>query len=80
MSPLPRVVGMVHLDPLPGSPLFEGSMGKLVERAVSDAKALASAGFPSLLVENFGDVPFHADQVPPETVASMAVAVAAVKA
>ncbi|MFZ0625963.1 MAG: BtpA/SgcQ family protein [Acidimicrobiia bacterium] len=79
MSPLPRVVGMVHLDPLPGSPLFDGSMGKLVERAVSDANALASAGFPSLLVENFGDVPFHADQVPSETVASMAVAVAAVK-
>lgn len=71
---------MVHLGPLPGAPLFEGSMGQLVERAVSDATTLASAGFPSLLVENFGDVPFHADRVPSETVASMTVAVAAIKA
>lgn len=77
-EPLPRLVGMVHLLPLPGSPLFAGSMDEVVATAVEDARVLVRAGFPALIVENFGDVPFHADVVPPETVAAMTRAVAAV--
>ncbi len=34
------VIGMVHLAPLPGAPLFEGSMQKVVDAAVRDARAL----------------------------------------
>ncbi|HJS71200.1 MAG TPA: BtpA/SgcQ family protein [Acidimicrobiia bacterium] len=66
---------MVHLLPLPGSPRFAGSVGQVVATAVEDARVLVDAGFPALIVENFGDVPFHADQVPPETVAAMTLAV-----
>ena len=53
-------------------------MTGVVDAAVADAVALAEAGFPCLLVENFGDVPFYADSVPPETAAAMAVAVSEV--
>ena len=74
-NPLPRLVGMVHLLPLPGSPSFAGSVGEVVATAVEDARVLVDAGFPALIVENFGDMPFHADQVPPETVAAMTLAV-----
>lgn len=77
-APVPKLVGMVHLLPLPGSPRFGGSINEVVDVAVADAATLIDAGFPALLVENFGDAPFHADQVPPETVAAMTVAVAAV--
>jgi membrane complex biogenesis BtpA family protein len=66
---------MVHLLPLPGSPRFAGSMTEVIETAISDAGALVDAGFPALIVENFGDVPFHADEVPAETVAAMTLAV-----
>jgi membrane complex biogenesis BtpA family protein len=69
---------MVHLLPLPGAPHFGGSMDEVVQTAESDAALLLDAGFPALIVENFGDVPFHAGEVPPETVASMTVAVGAV--
>ena len=69
---------MVHLLPLPGSPGFQGSMDDVVKTAASDASELAAAGFPALMVENFGDVPFFADRVPPETVAAMTVATLAV--
>lgn len=72
---LPRLVGMVHLKPLPGSPLFAGSMDEIVETAADDARLLTDAGFPALMVENFGDVPFYADTVPPETVAALTVVV-----
>lgn len=78
MTAVPRLVGMVHLSPLPGSPRYGGSMTPVIEAAVTDAVALAEAGFPCLLVENFGDVPFFAETVPPETVAAMTVAVAEV--
>lgn len=75
---LPRLVGMVHLLPLPGSPRFDGSMDMVLESATADAQVMVEAGFPALMVENFGDAPFHPDEVPAETVAAIAVAVTAV--
>jgi hypothetical protein len=65
---------MIHLLPLPGSPGFQGSIDEVLDAAVADAVKLAGAGFPALLIENFGDVPFHADRSDPETVAAMTVA------
>lgn len=76
---LPRLVGMVHLLPLPGSPRYAGSMDEVVGTAVEDARILVEGGFPALMVENFGDAPFYAEVVPPETVAGMAIATSAVR-
>jgi membrane complex biogenesis BtpA family protein len=73
------LVGMVHLLPLPGAPHWGGSMRAVLDRAVADAGHLADAGFHGLLVENFGDAPFHPGPVPPETGAALAVAVATVR-
>lgn len=69
---------MVHLEPLPGAPGFAGSMSAVLERARIDAEALAAAGFDGIMVENFGDAPFYADDVPKVTIAAMARAVAEV--
>jgi membrane complex biogenesis BtpA family protein len=74
------LIGMVHLGPLPGSPGYASDLDRLVVAAVADAAALADAGFDALLVENFGDGPFFADDVPKATVAAMTRAVAAVRA
>lgn len=74
------LVGMVHLVPLPGSPGWKGSMSRVLERARADAEALLEGGMDALLVENFGDVPYHPRTVPPETVAAMARALEAVGA
>lgn len=65
--PLPRLVGMVHLDPLPGAPGYGGSMDAVLDRARSDALAIAAAGFDGIMVENFGDAPFFTDDVPKVT-------------
>lgn len=73
------LIGVVHLGATPGAPRYAGSMDPLIERAVADARALASGGCDALIVENFGDVPFFAGSVPPETVAAMALAVAEVR-
>lgn len=73
-APTP-IVGMVHLAPLPGAPGWAGSMDAVLERAVDEACALEEGGLDGVLVENYGDSPFHPARVPAETVAAMAVAV-----
>ncbi len=72
------VVGVVHLPSLPGAPGFGGSMDQVVQWATDDARALVAGGVDGIIVENFGDKPFFGAEVPPETVASMAVALSAV--
>jgi membrane complex biogenesis BtpA family protein len=75
----PLLIGVVHLQALPGAPGFGGRMGAVTNAAVADARALCGAGFDAVLVENFGDAPFHKDQVPPETIAAMATVLGAVR-
>lgn len=72
------IIGMVHLHPLPGSPLYSGDMKKIIHLAKDDARALEDSGIDALIVENFGDIPFYPQNVPSETVAAMAVIVASV--
>jgi len=63
------IIGMVHLRPLPGSPLYEGGgLEPIVEQAVKDAKALEEGGVDGIQIENFGDRLFKKN-VGPETVA-----------
>ena len=69
---------MVHLGPLPGSPRFDGDLDGVLSAALLDAHRLADAGFDAVLVENFGDAPFFADDVPKVTVSAMTRAVTAV--
>lgn len=73
-----RLIGVVHLAALPGSPNFGGDLKPCLEAAASDARLLAEAGFDAVIVENFGDSPFYADNVPAVTVAAMTRAVSSV--
>ncbi|MDF1702728.1 MAG: BtpA/SgcQ family protein, partial [Planctomycetota bacterium] len=81
----PLLLGMVHLPPLPGSPRWSpplrgrGRPPAWIARAVQDAETLAASGFDGVLVENFGDAPFHKGRVPAETTAALAVAAAALR-
>lgn len=69
------VVGMVHLAALPGAPDFDGDRAAIRDAALRDARRLETGGVDALLVENFGDAPFYADDVPKHVVASMAAVV-----
>lgn len=68
------LIGVVHLQPLPGSPSWRGDFFGILERAVADARAYERGGADAVVVENFGDIPFRKGAVPPETVAAMAAA------
>jgi len=83
----PGFCGVIHLPALPGSvgALKQSKpaaaiLNGVVARAVSEARALEGLGFDSLIIENFGDVPFVRDRVDAVTVASMTAVACAVRA
>ena len=73
------LIGVAHLLALPGSPRWAGSMRDVEERAIGDARAFEDGGADAVLVENFGDVPFHRGSVEPWVVAAMADVVSGVR-
>ena len=81
-APRYRVVGVVHLPPLPGSARGGSArqLPALLDHARRDAAAYAAGGVDALIVENFGDVPFSPSSVGSHVVAAMTLAVAAVRA
>ncbi|MBD3237842.1 MAG: BtpA/SgcQ family protein [Candidatus Eisenbacteria bacterium] len=62
---------VLHLPPLPGAPGARRTVPQIVEAAAEEARVLLGAGFDGLVIENYGDAPFFATQVPPETIAAM---------
>ena len=72
---------MVHLQPLPGSPLARTPLPEVIAQAERDARALQEGGVHAALVQNRGDRAFAADRAAPDVVAAMgAVAYAVVRA
>jgi len=68
------LIGVIHLRPLPGDPLHDGSGFSEVERAaLDDAEALVRGGADGLILENFGSAPFPKLRVPPHHVATLAI-------
>jgi len=69
------VIGMVHLRPLPGSPLYnpiEMDIKKITEIAVDEAKKLQSGGVDGIQIENTWDYPYlKGSEIGHETTASM---------
>jgi len=74
-----RMIGVVHLKPLPGAPRFGGSLREIIEAAVADARAYEEGGADALMIENFGDLPFTRERVAAETVAGMTAAASAIR-
>ena len=67
----PALIGMVHLNALPGTPRANLHLDTIVQRAVQDARILAEAGFDAIMMENYGDTPFFKTDVPGITIAAM---------
>jgi membrane complex biogenesis BtpA family protein len=54
----PKLVGVIHLAPLPGSPRAVESADDTARAAAEDARILREEGYDAVIVENFGDTPF----------------------
>ena len=67
------IVGVIHLLPLPGTPCSQHTFHEVLERAMSDARALKEGGVELAILENFGDAPFVRGSVEPHIVSMMTV-------
>lgn len=69
------VIGVIHSNPLPGSPAYDGEpLEDIYAYAVAEAQRYARGGVHGLIVENHGDIPFSKpEDLGPETAAVMAV-------
>lgn len=71
------IIGVIHLPPLPGSPLYKSNnkISQIVNYALIEADKYFSAGFDAVIVENYGDKPYEPRCSRVETIASMTVIV-----
>jgi hypothetical protein len=68
------IIGMLHLPPLPGSPVYNGKgLKEVIDRALYDANELQEGGVDALEVENFSDTTYYPQEVGPELTSAMAV-------
>lgn len=74
-----RLIGVVHLLPLPGAPVPSPGIDAVCARARQDAQALVAGGADGIIVENLGDAPFSAEGGDAITVAAMTRACLAVR-
>jgi membrane complex biogenesis BtpA family protein len=72
------LIGMVHLQALPGTAKSERSPSQIIDIAVEEATKLVACGFDAVLIENMHDAPYLLREVGPEIVATMTVAAQAV--
>lgn len=73
------VVGMVHLQALPGTPHARRSVDEIVVHACREAELLAACGVDALLVENMHDRPYLRAAAGPEVVSVMTAAACAIR-
>jgi uncharacterized protein len=67
------IIGMIHVEPLPGTPKFKGSMAEIIARAKAEAVLYKETGIDVIAIENMHDVPYLNKKVGPEVTAAMAV-------
>ncbi|PXX95733.1 BtpA family membrane complex biogenesis protein [Marinifilum breve] len=73
------IIGMVHVQALPGTPNNKHSIEEICEIAVQEAKTYEEVGLDAIMIENMHDVPYLKGAVGPEITASMAVVAKAIR-
>lgn len=68
------LLGVIHLDALPGTPAHRQGVEATAEQAAEEARVYEAAGYHGIIVENIGDRPFLKRAVGPEVVAAMTAA------
>jgi len=66
------LIGVLHLLPLPGAPLYDGNIQRVYDRALAELDIFRQHRLDSVIVENFRDMPYYPARVPAETVAALA--------
>lgn len=66
------IIGMIHVLPLPGSPLWGGSLRVVINRARKEFALYREAGIDAVMIENMHDRPYCKPPLERQTVEAMA--------
>ncbi|KAJ7985879.1 hypothetical protein DPEC_G00345040 [Dallia pectoralis] len=72
------VIGMIHVQALPGTPLGSMAIPEIIEKACGEAELYLHSEIDGLIIENMHDIPYTFS-VGPEVCASMTAVCAAVR-
>jgi len=67
------VIGMIHVDALPGTPKYKGNVKAIIEKAKMEADIYRSSGIEALMIENMHDVPYLNRSAGPEVTSIMSI-------
>jgi len=67
------VIGMIHVDALPGTPRYGGNVNQIIRNAIEEALIYKNAGIKGIMIENMHDVPYLNNSAGPEITSTMAI-------
>jgi membrane complex biogenesis BtpA family protein len=67
------VIGMIHIDPLPGTPKYKDSVKQIIEKSIDEAKIYLDAGIDAIAIENMHDTPYLKRNVGEEITSLMSI-------
>ena len=73
------IIGMIHVQALPGTPNHKMSLDEISTLAVKEAKQYEIAQVDGIIIENMHDVPYMKGHVGPEITAGMTVVAKAIR-
>jgi membrane complex biogenesis BtpA family protein len=65
------LIGMIHLDALPFSPLSKKSIAQIYDKAAYELEIYQKQGLQGVMIENMHDVPYQNRKAEPITIAAM---------
>jgi len=73
------IIGMIHVQALPGTPNHKLSMEEISTLAVKEAMQYEKAQLDAIIIENMHDVPYMKGQVGPEITAALTLVAKAIR-
>jgi len=52
------VIGVIHVDALPGTPWYKGNVKTIINKAIKETKVYQNSGVDAIIIENMHDVPY----------------------
>jgi len=67
------IVGVIHVDALPGTPEYKGDVESIINNAVKEAIIYKDSGIDVIAIENMHDIPYLKRNVGPEIISLMSI-------
>jgi len=67
------IIGMIHVDALPGTPNYKGNVKKIISKAIKEAELYKNNGIDAIAIENMHDIPYLKNKVGPEITSLMSI-------